>query len=204
MLIGQISETLCKLILTLWWPGKFWSILDLFKAWNSVLISNENGSEQCYCCMSNIWLVINDFRFVPGCGRRVLPAAARRETRSIPGVDWFPVEGPRRAESGRRDALRTLTQGTAPLVLLLKKNYKNCTRNVHSCLQRNKKAFSRMHTARLLTVSRSIACIPREAGGLPLRHTPLDVDPLVMWPVVHTGKPSHPMDRMTYACENIT
>ena len=74
--------------------------------------------------MSNIRLVINDFRFVPGCRGRVLPAAARWETRSIPGVDWFPIEGPRRAESGRRDPLRSLTQGTAPLVLL-KKN--NCT-----------------------------------------------------------------------------
>ena len=28
-------EAICKLILALWWPGKFWSILDLFKAWNS-------------------------------------------------------------------------------------------------------------------------------------------------------------------------
>ena len=53
----------------------------------------------------------------PDVGRRVLPATPRRETRSIPGVDWFPVEGPRRAESGRRDALRPLTQGTAPLIL---------------------------------------------------------------------------------------
>ena len=30
-LIGQISEAICKLILTLWWPGKFWNILDLFQ-----------------------------------------------------------------------------------------------------------------------------------------------------------------------------
>ena len=28
-------EAICKLILALWWPGKFWSIFDLFKAWNS-------------------------------------------------------------------------------------------------------------------------------------------------------------------------
>ena len=35
MFIGQILEAICKLILALWWPGKFWSILDLFKAWNS-------------------------------------------------------------------------------------------------------------------------------------------------------------------------
>ena len=46
MLIGQILEAICKLILTLWWPGKFWSILDLFKAWNSVPVSNEKDTEQ--------------------------------------------------------------------------------------------------------------------------------------------------------------
>ena len=44
-LIGQISEAICKLIPVLWWPGKFWCILDLFKAWKSVPVSNENNSE---------------------------------------------------------------------------------------------------------------------------------------------------------------
>ena len=49
-LIGQVSAAICKLILTLWWLGKFWGILDLFKVWKSVPISNEKDSEQ--CCLS--------------------------------------------------------------------------------------------------------------------------------------------------------
>ena len=47
MLIGQILVAICKLILTLWWLGKFWSILDLFEVWNSVPVLNENDTEQC-------------------------------------------------------------------------------------------------------------------------------------------------------------
>ena len=46
-LIGQISEAICKLILALWRPRKFWSIFDLFEAWKSVPVSNGNDSEQC-------------------------------------------------------------------------------------------------------------------------------------------------------------
>ena len=55
MFIGQILEAICKLIPALWWPGKFWSILDLFKAWKSLPVSNEKDTEQCYlgvCCSS--------------------------------------------------------------------------------------------------------------------------------------------------------
>ena len=46
-----------------------------------------------------------------------------------------------------------------------------------------------MRTARLFTVSRNI-------------RPPLDADPLVMWPVMHAGKPT-PRGQ-TNTCENIT
>ena len=83
---------------------------------------------------------------------------------------------------------------------------------------------SRMRTVRLLTVSHSIPCILGGGGGLPNPsrcrphwmqtlldadppgcRSPLDADPLVMWPVMHAGKPTPlSMDKMTDTCENIT
>ena len=85
---------------------------------------------------------------------------------------------------------------------------------------------SRMRTARLLTVPRSIPCIggglpnprPLEADPsqdadpppqiqIPPESDPLDAGPLVMWPVMHDGKPtphpSHPHGQEN-TCENIT
>ena len=58
-------------------------------------------------------------------------------------------------------------------------------------------------------------------GGLPDRHPPgqrsarqrppwtetpdsLDRDPPVMWPVMHAGKETPPVNRMTHRCKNIT
>ena len=79
---------------------------------------------------------------------------------------------------------------------------------------------SRMCTARLLTVSHSIPFILGESAQPPLgcrhsllpalldadpppcrqtpswRQTPLDADPLVMWPVMHAGKPNPPPHRI--------
>ena len=51
MLIGQISVAICKLIPALWWPGKFWSILDLFKAWNSRTRKIPNSANYCQPCL---------------------------------------------------------------------------------------------------------------------------------------------------------
>ena len=63
--------------------------------------------------------------------------------------------------------------------------------------KRTRMHSSRMRTARLLTVSRSA-----RGGGLP---TSLEADPLVMWPVMHAGKPTPtPVNRMTHRCKNIT
>ena len=83
-----------------------------------------------------------------------------------------------------------------------------------------------MRTARLLTISHSNPCMGGGGSGPLCRQTqgrtaqlpldvdphmqttpdadPLDADPLVMWPVMHTGKPTPSVDRMTYPCENIT
>ena len=66
---------------------------------------------------------------------------------------------------------------------------------------------------------RTAACWPypvvchvsRGEGGLPTplldADHPLDADPLVMWPVLHAGKPTPPptpVNRMTHRCKNIT
>ena len=59
-----------------------------------------------------------------------------------------------------------------------------------------------MRTARLLTVSHSIPCIWR---GESLHSGGGWTDPLVMWSVMHAGKPTRHVDRrMTHTCENIT
>ena len=47
-----------------------------------------------------------------------------------------------------------------------------------------------MRTARLLTVSHSIPCI--SGGSAPRQIPPCRPPPLVMWPVMHAGKPSPP------------
>ena len=73
---------------------------------------------------------------------------------------------------------------------------------------------SRMRTVRLLIVSCSIPCIsgggfcptPHDAEPLPRMQTPRWMQtPLVMWPVMHAGKPT-PLwiEGMIHACENIT
>ena len=72
---------------------------------------------------------------------------------------------------------------------------------------------SRMHTAYLLTVSRSTPCIsgmgvcptPLPGGRPPRCRLPMNADPPVMWPVMHAGKLT-PLwaEGMTHACENIT
>ena len=59
-----------------------------------------------------------------------------------------------------------------------------------------------MRTARLLTVSHCMSCISGWAGSVqpplldadppPDADHPLDADPLVMWPVLHAGKPTPP------------
>ena len=67
-----------------------------------------------------------------------------------------------------------------------------------------------MRTARLLTISWSIPCILGDMNNpapppLPQMQTPsLDADPLVMWPVMHAGKPTPSSREQTSTCENIT
>ena len=67
---------------------------------------------------------------------------------------------------------------------------------------------TRKHTSRMRT-----ACFPSSEGG-GVCTTPLEADPprcrspprmLVMWPIVHAGKPTPlPVNRMTHRCKNTT